>query len=89
MPLKNQTYKITEKQIEWLAAQSEKTGLAIVELVRRALDVYAETETDKEHRQLFTPEQRREIKTIARKKGITEREVVREAIDRETRRSGY
>ena len=79
--LQNKTYGITENQIQWLEEQSEKTGLQKVELVRRALDAFAEAEETKEQRRLFTPQQRREIKIIARRNGISEVEVVRQAMD--------
>ena len=42
--LRNTTYKLTEQQIAWLTEQSEKTGLNKVEIVRRALDAYAQAE---------------------------------------------
>ena len=79
--LQNKTFRITENQIQWLEEQSEKTGLQKVELVRRALDAFAEAEEAKEQRRLFTPKQRREIKIIARRNGISEVEVVRQAMD--------
>ena len=80
--LQNKTFGITENQIQWLEEQSEKTGLQKVELVRRALDAFAEAEETKEQRRLFTPQQRREIRQVARAKGISEVEVVRQAIDK-------
>ena len=80
--LQNKTFRITENQIQWLEEQSEKTGLQKVELVRRALDAFAEAEEAKEQRRLFTPQQRREIRQVARAKGISEVEVVRQAIDK-------
>lgn len=84
--LKNTTFTLTEHQIQWLDDQSQKTGLLKVELVRRALDEYAEREDTKEERQFFTPEQRRDIKEIARAKGVSELAVVRRAVDRELNR---
>ena len=84
--LERTTFTITQNQIKWLAEQSDKTGLNKVEIVRRALDEYAEREDAKEERQFFTPEQRQEIKEIARAKGISELAVVRRAIDRELNR---
>ena len=88
MPVKteNRTFTITQNQIKWLDEQSEKTGLNKVEIVRRALDAYAEQEDAKAERQLFTPQQRKEIREIARTKGIAELDVVRRAIDRELNR---
>ena len=80
--LQNKTFGITENQIQWLEEESEKTGLQKVELVRRALDAFAEAEETKEQRRLFTPQQRREIRQVARAKGISEVEVVRQAIDK-------
>ena len=84
--LERTTFTITQNQIKWLTEQSDKTGLNKVEIVRRALDEYAEREDAKEERQFFTPEQRQEIKEIARAKGISELAVVRRAIDRELNR---
>ena len=84
--LKNTTFTLTQHQIQWLHDQSEKTGLKKVEIVRRALDEYSAREDAKSEHQLFTPEQRQEIKEIARAKGVPESEVVRLAIDRERNR---
>lgn len=84
--LERTTFTLTQNQIHWLAEQSEKTGLLKAEIVRRAVDQYAETEEAKEERQFFTPQQRREIKEIARAKGVSELSVVRRAIDRELNR---
>lgn len=84
--LERTTFTLTQHQIHWIAEQSEKTGLLKAEIVRRAVDQYAENEEAKEERQFFTPEQRREIKEIARAKGISELAVVRRAIDRELNR---
>ena len=84
--LERTTFTLTQKQIQWIAEQSEKTGLLKAEILRRAIDQYAETEEAKAERQLFTPEQRKEIKEIARAKGVSELDVVRRAIDRELNR---
>ena len=84
--LQRSTFAITQKQIQWLKNQCEKTGLLQAEIVRRALDAYAETEDAKEQRQFFSPQQRKEIKTIAQTKGIPELTVIRRAIDRELKR---
>ena len=84
--LERTTFTITQNQIKWLAEQSQKTGLNKVEIVRRALDEYSEREKAKAEHQLFTTEQRQEIKEIARAKGIPESDVVRLAIDRERNR---
>lgn len=84
--LERTTFTITQHQIEWLAEQSEKTGLLKSEIVRRALDEYAEREAAKEERKLFTPEQWREIREIARTKSVSVLAVVRRAIDRERNR---
>ena len=84
--LERTTFTITQHQIEWLAEQSEKTGLPKSEIVRRALDEYAEREAAKEERKLFTPEQWREIREIARTKSVSVLAVVRRAIDRERNR---
>lgn len=84
--LERTTFTLTKHQIHWIAEWSEKTGLLKAEIIRRAVDMYAENEEAKEERQFFTPEQRREIKEIARAKGISELAVVRRAIDRELNR---
>lgn len=84
--LERTTFTLTQNQNKWIAEQSEKTGLLKAEIIRRAVDMYAEQEEAKEERQFFTPEQRREIKEIARAKGISELAVVRRAIDRELNR---
>ena len=84
--LERTTFTLTKHQIHWIAEQSEKTGLLKAEIIRRAVDQYVENEEAKEERQFFTPEQRKEIKEIARAKGISELAVVRRAIDRELNR---
>ena len=84
--LERTTFTLTQDQIKWLNDQSEKTGLLKAEIVRRALDEKAEREEVKAERKLFTPEQRREIKEIARAKGTSELDVVRRAVDRERNR---
>ncbi|MDE0681619.1 MAG: ribbon-helix-helix protein, CopG family [Candidatus Poribacteria bacterium] len=84
--LERTTFTLTQQQIEWIDEQSKKTGLLKAEIMRRAVDQYAEQEEAKEERQFFTPEQRREIKEIARAKGVSELSVIRRAIDRELNR---
>ena len=84
--LERTTFTLTQQQIEWIDEQSKKTGLLKAESMRRAVDQYAEQEEAKEERQFFTPEQRREIKEIARAKGVSELSVLRRAIDRELNR---
>ena len=79
------TFTLTPQQLKWLKQQSEKTGLHQVEIVRRALDAYADAEETKEQRRYFSPEQRQSIRDIARRSGIGEIEVVREAVNREVR----
>ena len=83
--LKPITFTLTPQQLKWLKQQSEKTGLHQVEIVRRALDAYADAEEIKEQRRYFSEEQRQNIRDIARRRGIGEIEVVREAINREVR----
>ncbi len=84
--LERTTFTLTQHQIEWIDEQSKKTGLLKSEIMRRAVDQYEEQEEAKEERQFFTPEQRREIKEIARAKGVSELSVIRRAIDRELNR---
>ena len=84
--LHRSTFTITQQQLQWLKNQHEKTGLLQAELVRRALDEYAEREDTKEQRHFFTPKQRKDIKAIAHAKGISELAVIRRAIDRELKR---
>ena len=86
MSLVRTTFTITEQQIEWIAEHNKNTGLHKSEIVRRAIDEYAEREAAKEDRKLFTPEQWREIREIARAKGKSALSVVRLAIDRERNR---
>ena len=81
--LERTTFTITEKQIEWLSEQHEKTGLLKSEIVRRALDEYAEREEAKEERKLFTPEQLRKIREMARAKGDSVKNIIRRAVDRQ------
>ena len=83
--LKSATFTITENQLEWLKEESQKTGFTQVEIVRRALDVYAEVEAKKRKQNLFTPEQRREIKQIAREKGVSETKVIRSVLEKALR----
>ena len=54
-----------------------------MEIVHRALDEYRERQDSKEQRQLFTLQQRQDIKEAARVKGISEVDVVRRALNRE------
>ena len=56
--LKRTAFTITEHQFDWLKEHSLKTGLPQVDIVRRALDVYAEIERQKEQQYLLTAEQR-------------------------------
>ena len=79
------TFTLTGPQLKWLKQQSEKTGLHQVEIVRRALDAYADAEETKEQRRYFSPEQRQNIRDIASRRGIGEIEVVREAVNREVK----
>lgn len=79
------TFLITLNQINWLEEESERTGLNKVEIVRRALDNYRDTQESKEQRRFFSPQQRQDIKEAARRKGIAEIEVIRDAVNRELR----
>ena len=83
--MKPATFRITEQQLDWLEEESKKTGLNKVEIVRRALDDYRDVQAKKEEHQYFTPQQQQNIKVMARMQNITETEVIRSAIDRETR----
>ena len=74
-------FKLTASQHEWLKEQSEKTGLNKVEIVRRALDAYAQAEEAREQRRMFNYQQRQEIKIIARHHGMPETEVVKQIIN--------
>jgi hypothetical protein len=62
---------------------SVKTGLNQVEIVRRALDYYAEAEEMKEQRRYLSREQQANLREIARRKGVSEREVISDAVNRE------
>ena len=77
------TFTLTANQLRWIREQNAKTGLTQVEIVRRALDEYAEREESKERKQLFTPQQRQDIKDAARVKGISEVEIIRRALNKE------
>lgn len=77
------TFTLTEKQINWIKEQNAKTGLTKVEIVRRALDEYAEREESKERKNLFTPQQRQDIKDAANVKGVSETEIIRRALNKE------
>ena len=82
---KSYTFKITLPQLKWLQEESQKTGLNQVEIIRRALDVYAQVEAEKGQKDILTPEQRREIKQIAREKGVSEGKVIRSVLEKELR----
>ena len=81
--LERTTLTLTEKQIEWINQQHEKTGLLKSEIVRRALDAYVEHQEAKEERALFTPEQLRKIREMARAKGASVKNIIRRAVDRQ------
>lgn len=83
--MKSATFTLTQHQIDWLEQESEKTGLNKVEIVRRALDDYKDLQTEKEKCQYFTPEQQHNIKVMAQMQRISETDVIRKAITRETR----
>ena len=73
-------FKLTAAQHQWLQEQSDKTGLNKVEIVRRALDAYAQAEEVREERRMFTTQQRRNIKIIARQQGVPETQVIKQII---------
>ena len=77
------TFSLTLDQIKWLEMQHERTGLKKAEIIRRALDEYVEAEETKEQRRLFSPEQRKDIREVARRRAVGEIEVVRDAVNRE------
>ena len=83
--MKAATFIMTQQQLDWLSEESEKTGLNKVEIIRRAVDNYREVQAEKEQRRFFTPQQQQDIKVMARMQNITETEVIRRAITRETR----
>ena len=83
--MKPATFTITQQQYDWLEQESEKTGLNKVEIVRRALDGYKDLQAEKTQCEYFTPQQQHNIKIMARMQNITETEVIRKAVDRETR----
>jgi predicted DNA-binding protein len=45
--MKRINYHVTERQIERLKALSERTGLSVADLIRRAIDAYLEREEKK------------------------------------------
>ena len=77
------TFKLTILQVEWLKAFSQKTGLNQVEIIRRALDFFAESEELKEERRYFSADQRAMIRKVAQMRGETEVQVVRAAVDKD------
>lgn len=81
--LERTTFTITHYQNSWIAEWSEKTGLLKSEIVRRALDEYKEREAAKEERSLFTPEQLKKIREMARAKGASVKNTIRRAVDRQ------
>lgn len=81
--LRPATFTFTQQQLNWLKKHREKTGLKLVEIVRRALDFYAEAEEAKERRQMFTLEQRNDIKAVAQMKGVSELDIIRAGVKRE------
>ena len=83
--MKSATFTITHQQINWLEQESKKTGLNKVEIVRRALDNYKDAQAEKEQSEYFTPQQQQNIKIMAQMQCISEVQVIRQAIDRETR----
>ena len=83
--LKPVTFKVTQQQLDWLEQESEKTGLNKVEIVRRALDDYKDGQAEKERSQYFTLQQQQNIKIMAKMQNISEAEVIRKAVERETR----
>ena len=85
MRMKAATFTMPQQLLDWLDEESERTGLNKVEIVRRALDAYRDVQAEKEQRRYFTPQQRRNIKVIAQMQNISQREVIRKAVDRETR----
>lgn len=84
--MKPATFTMTEQQLDWLACESEKTGLTKVEIVRRALDAYKASQAAKENLAMFTPAQKKDIKLIAEIYNLSETEVIRKAIDHERER---
>ena len=83
--MKSATFTLTQHQLDWLEQESEKTGLNKVEIVRRALDDYKDIQAEKEQCQYFTPQQQQNIKIMAQMQRLSETEIIRKAIDRETR----
>ena len=83
--MKSATFTLTQQQLDWLEQESKKTGLNKVEIVRRALDDYKDIQAEKEQCQYFTPQQQQNIKIMAQMQRLSETEIIRKAIDRETR----
>ena len=80
------TVTITQHQDEWVDEYHKRTGLLKSEIHRRALDEFREREEAKEERKIFTSEQWRDIKEMARNTGKSAIAVARRAIDRERNR---
>jgi Arc/MetJ-type ribon-helix-helix transcriptional regulator len=49
--MKRVNYHLTEEQIAWLDATSERTGLSVAELIRRAVDAMREREEKRRKRE--------------------------------------
>ena len=78
-------FKVTVHQARWLKDWSERTGLNQAEIVRRALDDYAEAQETRERQRIFTREQRTAIRKISQVTGDSEVQVVHNAINREVK----
>lgn len=79
--LQRSTFSITEFQLNWIKLRSEDTGMQQSEIIRRALDTYIHVEEEKEHRSLFTGDQLREAREIAKQKGMTLKSWIRHLVN--------
>lgn len=80
------TFTITRYQEEQINEYHERTGLLKSEIVRRALDEFFEREARKAEKALYTGEQVRELREIARAKGQSLVAYLRKLADRERNR---
>lgn len=76
---------MTNLQLAWLKSESERTGLNQTEIMRRAVDLYADAQVNKEQEDLLTSEQRQHIRQIAIDNNISEEQAIRALIDKELR----
>lgn len=76
---------MTAAQLAWLQSESKRTGLNQTEIMRRAVDSYADAQSEKRQEDILTSEQRRQIRQLALDNNISEEQAIRALIDKELR----